>query len=108
MRRQVSWLNGSFALSEEKINKFIQAFREEVKSISPESLQEEIESTLPGETPLLTYGSLSEDRWKKVLQRCENAFEPPEIELIEGFIRDNRQPGEVLGLQIRKTVSFSR
>jgi hypothetical protein len=108
LRRQISWLNGSFPLSGEKVNKFIQAFREEVKSISPESLHEELESTLPGETPLLTYGSFSEDRWKKVLHRCENAFEPPELELVEGFIRDNRQPGEVLGLKIRKAVSFTQ
>ena len=106
--RQVSWLNGSFPLSGDKLKKFIEAFRDEVKNISPERLDEEIESTLPGETSLLAYGSFSEARWENVLHRCEKEFQQSELKLIEKFIRDNRQPGEVLGLQIKKTIAISQ
>ena len=108
IRKQISWLNGSFPLSGEKTKKFIEAFREEIKGISPGDLLEEIEPTLPQETSLLTYGCLSEARWERVMHRCENDFQRPELELIERFIRDNRQPEEVLGLQIKKTITITQ
>jgi hypothetical protein len=107
VRRQIAWENGSRPLSGEKVSKFIEALREELESIAPEHLNEEIETTLPGETSLLTYGSFSEARWKRVLERCEKSdFQASEIRMIEKFIQENRQPGDVLGLTIRKRVSF--
>ena len=106
--REVSWLNGSFPLSLDKMKKFIEAFREEVKSISPERVTKEVENTLPGETSLLAYGSFSEARWGKVLHRCEKEFQESELKLIERFIRNNRQPDEVLGLQIKKTIAITQ
>ena len=68
---------------------------------------EEIETILPGETSLLSYGSLSEDRWERVLNRCGKDFHQSEIKLIEEFIHENRQPGDVLSLQIRKKILIS-
>ncbi len=58
LRRQLIKQNGSFALKEEMAQKFIQAFQEELESLPPEKLPEEIEGTEEGETPLLLYGSL--------------------------------------------------
>ena len=55
----------------------------------------------------MTYGSLSDARWERVLHRCENDFQPSELKLIEKFIRENRQPGNVLDLQIKKTILIS-
>ena len=52
----------------------------------------------------MTYGSLRDTRWKGVLRRCEDDFRPSELELIEKFIRENRQPGNVLDLLIKKTI----
>ncbi len=107
LERQISWMNGSFPLPANKVKKFIEALREEVKSIPPGSLEAAIESTLPGETSLVSYGSFSEARWKKVLHRCENDFHKSELKLIEEFIRENRQPGDALSLKIKKTISIS-
>ena len=107
LKKQISRMNGSFPLPADKIRKFITAFREEVKSITPESLNAAIETTLPGETSLLTYGSLSEDHWEKVLHRCGKDLHQFELKLIKKFIHENRQPGDVLSLQIRKTILIS-
>ena len=105
--REISWLNGSLPLHAEKVKKFLEAFREEVKSIPLDSINDEFEAIMPGETSLLTYGSVSDARWERVLHRCENDFQPSELKLIEEFIRENRQPGNVLDLQIKKTILIS-
>jgi hypothetical protein len=108
VRRQIAWENGTQPLSGEKVSKFIEALREELENIAPEHLNQEIETTLPGETSLLTYGRFSETGWKRVLERCEKSdFQASELKMIEKFIHENRQPGDVLGLTIRKRVSIS-
>ncbi len=108
LQKQISWLNGSLPLPSEKVKKFIEAFREEVKSVSAEHWDEDIERMLPGETSLLAYGSFSENRWGKVLERCEkNNFRRSELQWIEKFIHEHSEPGDVLALQIKKKVSIS-
>jgi hypothetical protein len=107
LRRQITWLNGSFPLPAEKVGKFIEAFREEVKGISKENWGEAMDMTLPGETSLLSYGSFRDSHWEKVLDRCQGDFQQSEIRMIEEFIREHRQPGDVLDLQIRKKFCIS-
>jgi hypothetical protein len=107
LRKEIEWLNGSFPLPAEKVGKFIEAFREEVRAIPPEKWREEMEMTLPGETSLVTYGSIRASHWENVLHRCENDFKDSELELIEGFIRDHRQPGNILDLRIKNRISIS-
>jgi hypothetical protein len=106
LRKQMSALNGSVPLPKEKIQKFIQAFQQEVESISPENFVEEAETIQEGETPLLAYGRLKETHWEKVLQRCQNDFQKDEITRIKQFISENRQPEDVLSLLIRRKVSI--
>ncbi len=105
--REISRLNGSLPLHSEKIKKFLEAFREEVERIPLDSINDEFEATPPGEAALLTYGSLNDARWERILHRCENDLQPSERKLVEKFIRENRQPGDVLDLQIKKTILIS-
>ncbi len=107
LREEIEWLNGAFPLPAEKVGKFIEAFREEVRGIAPEKWREEMEMTLPGETPLLTYGSIRASHWENVLHRCENDFKDSELELIERFIHDHRQPGNILDLRIKNKITIS-
>jgi hypothetical protein len=107
LRKEIEWLNGSLPLPAEKVGKFIEAFREEVRTIPLEKWREEMEMTLPGETSLLTYGSIRASHWENVLHRCENDFKGSELELIERFIRDHRQPGNILDLRIKNKISIS-
>ena len=107
LRQQITWLNGSLPLPAEKVGRFIEAFREEVKDISPENWREEMDMTLPGESSLLSYGSFRQSRWEKVLHRCEEDFKDSELELITRFIDEHRQPGDILDLKIRRNISIS-
>ena len=107
LRQQITWLNGSFPLPAEKVGKFIEAFREEVGDISVDNWCEEMEMTQPGESSLLSYGSFRESHWEKVLHRCEGNFKDSELELITRFVREHRQPGDILDLKIKKSISIS-
>ena len=106
LRRQISAQNGSGSLTEEKIQKFIRAFQEEVENISPEKLTEEVELTQEGETPLLAYGKLKEAHWKNVLRRCQKDFRKDELKMIKQFIQENGQPEDVLSLLIKRKISI--
>ena len=106
LRKEISAQNGSLSLTEEKAEKFIQALQEEVENISPEKLTEEIEVTQEGETPLLAYGILKEVHWENVLRKCQNAFQKNDLTNIKKFIRENREPGDVLALQIHRQVTI--
>ncbi len=105
--QQITWLNGSFPLPAEKVGKFIEAFRDEVKEISPENWREEMEMASPGGRSFLSYGSFRESRWKKVFYRCEEDFKDSELKLITRFIQEHREPGDILDLKVRKRVSIS-
>jgi hypothetical protein len=105
LRRQISAQNGSGSLTEQKIQKFIRAFQEEVENISPEKLAEEVELTQEGENPLLAHGRLKEAHWKNVLRRCQKAFRKDELKMIKQFIQENGQPEDVLSLLVKREIS---
>jgi len=106
LRKQLSLQNGAAPLPEEIVKKFIQAFQEEVESIPPEKLFQEVEEIQEGDTPLLVYGSLKEAHWKSVLQRCQQYFQKPELLKIMHFIRDNKNPEDVLALLIKRDMAI--
>jgi hypothetical protein len=106
LRKQMAARDGSVPLTEEEIQKFIRAFRDEVQTIAPEKLGEEIEMVQEGETPLLSYGIFKETRWENVLRRCAKDLEKIELNKIRLFIKENRQPDDVLSLLIKRKVSI--
>jgi hypothetical protein len=106
LRKQFCEQNGSVPLKEEMAKKFIQAFQEEIQSIPPEQLSEEVEITQEGETPLLLYGSLKESHWERVLQRCQKDLQQNDLLKILHFIRENNNPGDVLSLVIQRELSI--
>jgi len=106
LRKQIySWTTFP-PFTEDQIQKFIRAFQEEVEIIPPEKFEEEVEIALEGETSLLAYASLKEARWENVLRRCRKDFQEAEITKIEQFIRENKQPNDVLALMIKREVSI--
>ena len=106
LRKQLIKQNGSFGLKEEMAQKFIQAFREELESIPPEKLSEEIEMIEEGETPLLLYASLKEGCWQKVLQRLQKNLQQIDLQKVRHFIHENKNPGDVLSLVIQRELSL--
>ena len=105
LRKQLLHGNGSAPMNEEIARKFIQAFHEEVESIPPERLSEEIQITEEGETPLRVYGSLKENCWQKILQRCQKDLRQADLQKIKHFIHENNNPGDVLSLVIQRELS---
>jgi hypothetical protein len=106
LRKEISGRDGYLSLPEEKVEKFIRALTEEVENISPEKLTEEMEVTQEGETPLLAYGILKEVHWKNVLRKCQNDFQKNDLTYIKKFIRKNKEPGDVLALQIHRKINL--
>jgi len=106
LRKQMAARNGSAPLTEEKIQKFIRAFQDEVETIGPEKLAEEVEVAEEGETPLLSYGIFKEARWENVLRRCAKDFEKADLNKVRKFIDENSQPDDVLSLLVKRQVSI--
>jgi hypothetical protein len=106
LRKQMAARNGSAPLTEEKIQKFIRAFQDEVEALGPEKLTAEVEVAEEGETPLLSYGIFKEARWEKILRRCAKDFEKADLNKIRQFIDENSQPDDVLSLLVKRKVSI--
>jgi hypothetical protein len=106
LRKQMAERNGSAPLTEEKIQKFIRAFQEEVENIGPEKLAEEVEVAEEGETPLLSYGIFKEAHWDNILHRCAQDFDKSDLNKIRKFIDENSQPDDVLSLLVKRKVSI--
>jgi hypothetical protein len=106
LRKQMAARNGFAPLTEEKIQKFIRAFRDEVETIGPEMLAEEVELAEEGETPLLSYGIFKDARWESVLRRCAKDFEKADLNKVKKFIDENSQPEDVLSLLVERKVSI--
>jgi len=102
--KEMTARNGSLPLTEAKIQRFIRAFRDEVKTISPEELAEEVEVTQEGETSLTSFGVFKQARWENVLRRCAKDFQKAELKTIRQFIDENRQPDDVLSILIERKV----
>ena len=88
-----------------KMEKFIEAFRDETAGISPEGFEREAESIEEGETSLIAYGSLKDIHWERILARCGRFFKESEVKLVRKFIEENRVPPDVLSIQIQRRIS---
>jgi hypothetical protein len=105
LHKQMAAQNGSAPLTEEKIQKFIRAFQDEVETIGPEILAEEVEVADEGETPLLSYGIFKKARWENILRRCAKDFEKADLNKVKQFIDENTQPDDVLSLLVKRKAS---
>jgi len=106
IRRQISADPDAYILPGEKVQKFIALFREEIGSILPHNLFEEVEMVLEGDAPLIAYAALNNVRWEKIIAKCAQEFESSALEWIRKFIQENHQPGEVLSLLIHRKMSI--
>ena len=105
LRRQIVAEEEFSLLLKRKMEKFIEAFREEMSGISPEDLEEEAEAVEDGETSLYAYGSLRRYRWERILNRCDRYFKDSELKAIWKFIDENCNPPDVLSIRIERRIS---
>lgn len=105
LRRQIAGEKKFSLLLKRKMEKFIEAFRDEMAAISPQDMEREAEAMEEGETSFIAYGSLKEYHWSRILKQCGRYFKESELKMIEEFIEENRNPPEVLSVQIQRRIS---
>jgi hypothetical protein len=106
LRNQIAMEKGFSLLLKRKMEKFIESFRDEMAGISVENFEEEAEGIEEGETSLIAYGSLRDFRWERILTRCSRYFKESELSMIRRFIEENRDPPDVLSIQIQRGISI--
>ncbi len=105
LRRQIDAEKGFSLLLKRKMEKFIEAFRDEMAGISPEEFEEEAVRIEEGESSLIAYGSLKDSRWESILHRCRRYFKDSELPAIMRFIGENCDPPDVLSIQMQRRIS---
>jgi len=106
IRKQIAAEKGFSPLLKERIERFIQVFREEITRISPEKIEEEAEDVYDGEDPTLAYRGLKNSHWARILNRCRLYFDQTEVKALRKFIEENRNPPDVLSVQIERRISI--
>jgi hypothetical protein len=105
LRKQINSEKEFSLLLKRKMEKFIEAFRDETAGISPEDIEREAESIEEGETSLIAYGALKDFHWGRILGRCGRFFKESELKLVRRFIEENRVPPDVLSVQIQRRIT---
>ena len=105
LRKQIAAEKGFSLLLKRKMEKFIDAFRDETAGIPPEEFEGEAEAIEEGETSMIAYGSFKDFHWERILAGCSRYFKESELKLIRRFIDENRVPPDVLSIQIQRHIS---
>jgi hypothetical protein len=104
LRKQIGAEKEFSSLLKERMEKFIQVFREETARISPEKVEEEIEEIDDREGCTSAYAGLKNFRWERILNRCRLYFDESELKALRRFIDENRNPPDVLSLRIERRI----
>jgi hypothetical protein len=106
LRKQIAAEKGFSPLLKERMEKFVQVFRDEIARISPEKVEEETEEIYDGEGFTLAYAGLNNSRWERILNRCRLYFVESELKALRRFIDENRNPPDVLSIQVERRISI--
>jgi hypothetical protein len=105
LRKQIAADKRISPLLKERLEKFIQVFRDEIAGISPERFEEETEEVEEGESFLCAYGCLKDSRWARILNQCRLYFDESELKVINRIIDENRHPPDVLSIRVGRQIS---
>jgi hypothetical protein len=106
LRKQIVAEKGLSPLLKERMERFIQVFRDEIAKFSPDKIEEEIGEIYTGEGIALGYAGLNNSRWERILSRCRLYFNKDELKVLRRFVEENRNPPEVLSVQIERRISI--
>ena len=105
LRKQIAAEKGFSPLLKERMERFIQVFRDEIARISPEKFEEETEEIDDAEGSTLSLAALKNSRWQRILNRCRLYFDASELKVLSRFIDENRNLPDVLSIQIQRSIS---
>ncbi len=106
LRTQIVAEKGLSPLLKERMEKLIQVFQDEMARISPKKVEEEAAEIYDGEGFTLAYAGLSNSHWERILNRCRLYFDEFELEALRKFVDENRNPPDVLSIQIERRISI--
>jgi hypothetical protein len=106
IRKEIAAEKEISPLLKERMERFIQVFQDEIRRISPEKIQEEVENLYDEEGSTLVYGGLKNSRWERILNRCRLYFDESELKVLKRFVEENRNPPDVLSVQIERGFSI--
>ena len=106
LRKQIAVEEGFSPLLKEKMERFIQVFRDEVTGISPEKVEEETKDIEEGECSTLAYMGLTDSCWTRILGRCRLYFDESELQALGRFVDENRNPPDVLSILVERQISI--
>jgi hypothetical protein len=105
LRRQINSEKNFSPELKIKMKTFINAFRQEVAAIPPENFEGTAGEVEDGETSLAAYGSLDQARWDRIMNRCRNQFTDSERQALRQFVGENKNPPDVLSIEIHRSIS---
>jgi hypothetical protein len=103
MRSHFKW--DSEAFEDEKINLFVQLFRDVVTAIEPDALEV---SGFSSEDDNVTFGFLPADVIESLMAKCAPYFQPRELDDLRRFIDSHREPCDVLALVMRRELKVEQ
>jgi len=106
LRKQISVEERFSPLLKEKMERFIQVFRDEISGISPEKVEEETKDVEEGECSTSAYVDLTDSCWTRILNRCRLYFDESELQALGRFVDENRNPPDVLSILVKRKISI--
>jgi hypothetical protein len=92
------------AISEEKLQCFINAIHKEVENLDPDTLEVSAE----GETPLISYYQLGSDCVERIVTRCQGTFNRHELNLLRDFVIEHNEYDDVMTLVAKKKFTIKK
>jgi hypothetical protein len=103
MRCHFKWYADAF--DDQKIDLFVQLFRDVVTVIEPETIEV---ADFCSEDDNVTFGLLPADVIELLIAKCSPYFQPRELDDIRRFIDSHREPCDVLALVMRRQLKIEQ
>ena len=103
MRSHFNW--DSDAFEDQKIDLFVQLFRDVVSGIEPEAIEVD---GFCSEDDNVTFGLLPAVVIESLMTKCAPYFQPGELDDLRRFIDSHREPCDVLALVMRRQLKVEQ
>jgi hypothetical protein len=97
MRYRFKWYGDAF--EDQKIDLFIQLFKDVVTGIEPEAIEP---AGFCSEDDNVTFGLVQDEVIELLMTKCAPCFEPRQLDEIRRFIDSHREPCDVLAVVMRR------
>ena len=95
----------SEAFEDEKIDLFVQLFRDVVTAIEPDAIEV---ASFCSEDDNVTFGFLPADVIESLMAKCAPYFQPRELDDLRRFIDSHRESCDVLALLMRRELKVEQ